>query len=141
MFAFAALHGACIGVFAAVTIGLSTGAWVTARTAHFLAEETLRTVVAAALMPYCVDRATSDPKSVRNLGELSAARGFDRRIIVERAGWATPLGSVRRRATSPSPVKRSWQKLSDVFARPLGVHYVRPIRLQRDRDLLHRLPA
>lgn len=93
MFAFAALYGACIGALATATIGLSTGGWVTAGTAHFLAEETSRAAVAAALMPCCVERARSDPKSVRILGELSAARGFDRRIIVEQAGWATPPGS------------------------------------------------
>jgi hypothetical protein len=35
----------------------------------------------------------SDPASVTVLAELKAATGYNRRGVIEKAGWATPLGA------------------------------------------------
>jgi hypothetical protein len=44
-------------------------------------------------MPYCVARSKDDPASDTVLAELKAATGYNRRGVLEKAGWATPLGA------------------------------------------------
>ena len=48
---------------------------------------------AAALTPYCLQNSQGDPNSIEILAKLKAAGSYQRRGIVEKAGWATPLGS------------------------------------------------
>lgn len=88
-----ALYGAAIGALATATIGFTVGGWVTAGTARSMAEASSQMAVASILTPYCLERSKSDPLSSQVLSELEAARGFNRRGVIERAGWATPLGS------------------------------------------------
>ena len=45
------------------------------------------------MTPYCVALSKSDPKSVEILAELKAAPTYSRRGVIEKAGWATPLGA------------------------------------------------
>ncbi|WP_248304643.1 hypothetical protein [Breoghania sp. L-A4] len=47
------------------------------------------------LDPYCIRSSTTDPKAAEVLAELKAASSYQRRGIVEKAGWATPLGAER----------------------------------------------
>ena len=51
--------------------------------------------VTMALTPYCVQNSKNDPRSIEVLAELESASTFQRRGIVEKAGWATPLGAVK----------------------------------------------
>lgn len=88
-----ALYGAGAGAIALAIVGFTWGGWVTGSTAQKMADDASSMAVATSLAPYCLERAKSDPRSVELLAELKAAKGFNRGSIVEKAGWATPLGS------------------------------------------------
>ena len=47
----------------------------------------------AALLPYCLERSASDPNLTAVMAELTAATSFGKKGVVEKAGWATPLGT------------------------------------------------
>jgi pimeloyl-ACP methyl ester carboxylesterase len=88
-----ALTGAVVGAVAVAIVGFSWGGWTTQGAAQDLARKEAVAAIAAALTPYCLERSQSDPNSVQLIAELKAASGFNRRGIVEKAGWATPLGA------------------------------------------------
>ena len=88
-----ALYGAVVGAVALAIIGFTWGGWVTGGTAKKLADSAAATSVAAIMTPYCLERSASDPRSLEILAELKAAQGYNRRGVVEKAGWATPLGA------------------------------------------------
>jgi hypothetical protein len=57
-----------------------------------MAKKASSAAVASALVPYCIDRAGAvDAASV--MTELKGATTYSRKAIVEKAGWATPLGA------------------------------------------------
>lgn len=89
----AALYGAGVGALTAVTIGFTAGGWVTDSTARYLAEAASLAAVTSVMTPYCLERSRSDAMSATVLTELESAHGLDRRDVIERAGWATPLGT------------------------------------------------
>ncbi len=88
-----ALYGAAAGAIALAVVGFSWGGWVTGGTAQKLADDSAKAAVASAMTPYCVASSKSDPRSLEVLAELKAAQGYNRRGVIEKAGWATPLGS------------------------------------------------
>jgi alpha/beta superfamily hydrolase len=88
-----ALLGAGVGAVALAFVGFTWGGWVTGGAAQTLATKESAAAIAAVLTPYCVQQSQSDPKSIELLAELKAASTYGRRGIVEKAGWATPLGT------------------------------------------------
>lgn len=88
-----ALYGAGAGAIALAIVGFTWGGWVTGASARKMADDASSVAVASSLTPYCLERARADPRSAELLAELKAANGFNRRGVVEKAGWATPLGS------------------------------------------------
>lgn len=74
-------------------VGFNWGGWVTSGTAQRMADSASLAAVATALTPYCVERSKSDPRSAEVLEELKAAQGWNRRGVIEKAGWATLLGA------------------------------------------------
>ncbi|BCH32620.1 hypothetical protein MesoLjLc_45500 [Mesorhizobium sp. L-8-10] len=88
-----ALYGAGAGAIALAIVGFTWGGWVTSGTAQKLAENASVNAVVAVMTPYCVAQSKSAPNSVEVLAALKAANSYDRREIIEKAGWATPLGS------------------------------------------------
>ena len=91
--------GAVVGGIAVAIVGFSWGGWVTAGSAQALSNTRSAAAVAQALTPYCVDRSAADPRSVEVMAELKAASAYSRRGVVEKAGWATALGTSRRSFT------------------------------------------
>jgi len=85
------LMGAGVGAIALAIIGFSWGGWVTGGSAQDMAKRAASTAVAAALTPYCVERAGT-PGGASVMTELKGAATSSRKAIVEKAGWATPLG-------------------------------------------------
>jgi hypothetical protein len=85
--------GAAVGAVALAVVGFSYAGWVTnsGKEKYSAAQSAER--VAEALMPYCVDRSKSDPAAATVLAELKAATGYNRRGVLEKAGWATPIGA------------------------------------------------
>lgn len=88
-----ALMGAGVGAIALAIVGFSWGGWVTGGTASEMSSKSSIAAVAAALTPYCVQNSQNDPKSADVMAELEKASSFQRRDIVVKAGWATPLGA------------------------------------------------
>ncbi len=90
-----ALYGGCAGAIALAIIGFTWGGWVTGGTARQMSDQAANSAVVAMLVPYCLDKSKNDPGAGPVLAELSEASGYNRRGIVEKAGWATPLGEER----------------------------------------------
>ncbi|MCS6759636.1 MAG: hypothetical protein MO852_12305, partial [Candidatus Devosia euplotis] len=72
---------------------LQLGRLVTGGSAQEIASNQSATDVAAALTPYCVQQSRTDTNRVSVMAELAEASTYLRRGIVEKAGWATPLGA------------------------------------------------
>jgi len=87
------LYGAAGGAVALAIIGFSWGGWVTGGSAQELATKQSAADVVTALTPYCIARSQSDANSGVILAELAAASSSGRRAVVEKSGWATPLGA------------------------------------------------
>ena len=88
-----ALIGAGVGVIALAIVGFNWGGWVTGGSAAKMSRDASVAAVVVALTPYCVQNSKNDPKSIEVLAELESASSYQRRGIVEKAGWATPLGA------------------------------------------------
>ncbi|SEI10400.1 hypothetical protein SAMN05216228_102382 [Rhizobium tibeticum] len=93
-----ALTGAICGAIALAIVGFSWGGWVTGNRAKRSADVERTSAIAAALTPYCLERAKTDPASAQIMAELKAAGTYGRSDIVKKAGWATPLGSTEPNA-------------------------------------------
>lgn len=87
-----AVYGAVGGAIALVIIGFTVGGWMTNGTATKMANDLAASAVVSVMTPYCVVQSKSAPNSVEVLAALKAAQSYDRREIIEKAGWATPLG-------------------------------------------------
>ena len=88
-----ALWGAVAGAIALAIVGFNWGGWVTGGTALEMSQKTSKSAVAEALTPYCVAASEADPLSVDIMAELDKASGYQKRGILEKTGWATPLGT------------------------------------------------
>jgi hypothetical protein len=86
------LFGAGVGAVALSIVGFTWGGWVTDRSAKVMARDAAAVAVSSSLTPYCLERSRTDPRSVEILADMKVARAFQRPGLVEKAGWATPLG-------------------------------------------------
>ncbi|MBA8820928.1 hypothetical protein BRY73_03905 [Ochrobactrum sp. P6BS-III] len=88
-----ALGGALFGAIVAIAIGFSAGGWVTHDTSERLIASNMSDGVALALTPYCLEKSKNDPAVANILAEFKAAPAYSRRTLIEKTGWATPLGA------------------------------------------------
>lgn len=88
-----ACFGAAAGAAALAFVGFSYGGWVTSSSKEKYSASQTAEGIANALMPYCVAQSKNDPAAPTVLAELKAATGYNRRGVVEKAGWATPMGA------------------------------------------------
>lgn len=88
-----ALLGAGAGAVAVAIVGFNWGGWMTGSSAADMSSKNSTAAVAMVLTPYCIQNSQTDPLSAEVLAELKAASSYKRRGIVEKAGWATPLGA------------------------------------------------
>ncbi|MEJ5021187.1 hypothetical protein WH297_15815 [Ochrobactrum vermis] len=88
-----ALGGALVGAIAAIAIGFSLGGWITQGTSERLIASNMSDGVALALTPYCLEKSRNDPAVVNILAEFKSAPAYSRRSLIEKSGWATPLGT------------------------------------------------
>jgi hypothetical protein len=58
-----------------------------------MADNASADAVVAVMTPYCVAQSKTAPNSAEVLAALKAAESYDRRGIIEKAGWATPMGA------------------------------------------------
>ena len=87
-----ALVGAGAGAIILAVAGFSWGGWMTADAAAKMSDKGSMAAVATALTPYCLENAKSDPMAASVMAELKTANSYKQRGIVEKSGWATPLG-------------------------------------------------
>jgi outer membrane lipoprotein SlyB len=88
-----AVYGAGAGAVAMAFIGFTLGGWETGGAARKMANMAAVSAVASSLTPYCVQNSANDSRSVELLAELKEAQGYNRQTLIEKAGWATPLGA------------------------------------------------
>ena len=88
--------GLVIGCVGTVAMGFGTMGWTTNSTAERVARTHASQAVAAAMVPFCVDKAKSDPDATHMVKFRAESSSYSRTQIVRSAGWAT-LGG----ATSP----------------------------------------
>jgi len=81
------------GAIALAIVGFNWGGWTTENSANKMSNENSTSAVATALMPYCLQNSKNDPNSIDVLAKFNEASSYNRRGIVEDAGWATPLGA------------------------------------------------
>ena len=87
------LQGAIVGAITLAIVGFNWGGWVTASTASKMTLEASNSAVAAALTPHCLALSAADPASADIMTALGKASTWDKRSIIEKSGWATPLGA------------------------------------------------
>ena len=87
-----ALAGAGTGAVVLAFLGFTLGGWLTGGSAQEMADKQTQTAVAAALTPYCVLKSRTDPDRVSVQEELDTSASYQHQAIIEKAGWATPLG-------------------------------------------------
>ncbi len=87
------IYGALLGAAFVGIVGFSWGGWVTGGTARDSAMAMSQKDVVAAMVPVCLDMATTDPERVRKLATIRAATTYKRRDALMEAGWATVPGA------------------------------------------------
>jgi hypothetical protein len=88
-----AVGGAIIGAIATMAVGFTFGGWITGGTSDRLITSNMSDGIALALTPYCLEKSKNDPEAVKVMAEYKAAPAYSRRSLVEKSGWATPLGA------------------------------------------------
>ena len=88
-----AVYGAVAGALALAIFGFTVGGWTTHGTALKMADNASADAVVAVMTPYCVEQSRTAPDSMEVLAALKSASSYDRRGIIEKAGWATPMGA------------------------------------------------
>lgn len=87
------IYGAVIGAAAVGIVGFTWGGWVTGGTAHDRAMSMSRDNVVTAMVPVCLDMATTDPDRVAKLATIRDASTYQRRNVLMETGWATVPGA------------------------------------------------
>ena len=88
-----AVTGMVAGGLVVAVVGFAWGGWVTGSTSMEMANDASMDAVTVALTPYCVERSKMDPEAEAVMKKLRSVSSYQRRGVVEEAGWATPLGS------------------------------------------------
>jgi hypothetical protein len=83
------VYGALIGAVLVGVTGFTWGGWVTGGTSKQRALTMSRTEVVAAMVPVCLDTASTDPERASKLESIRAASSYQRRDALMAAGWAT----------------------------------------------------
>jgi hypothetical protein len=87
------IWGAVIGAAVISVLGFSIFGWTLGGTAERMAKERAQTAVVDVLAPICVERFRQQADAPAKLTELNKASAWDRRLIIERGGWATVPGT------------------------------------------------
>ncbi len=87
--------GAGIGAAIAMLVGFGIGGWMTGGRISDREIEFARAEIITALVPYCVDRARSDPQFQSILDRIKTAGSSNGVRILVQAGWALKPASER----------------------------------------------
>jgi hypothetical protein len=87
------IWGAVIGAAAISILGFSLFGWTFGGTAEQMAKERAQAAVVDVLATICVERFRQQPDAPAKLTEFNKASLSDRRLIIEKGGWATVPGT------------------------------------------------
>jgi hypothetical protein len=88
------IWGAVIGAAAISVLGFSTFGWTLGSTAERMVKERAQTAVVDVLAPICVEKFQQQADAPAKLVEFNKVPSFwDRRLIIEKGGWATMAGT------------------------------------------------
>jgi hypothetical protein len=87
------IWGAVIGAAVISVLGFSMLGWTLGGTAEQMAKERALNAVVDVLAPICVERFRQQADAAAKLTEFNKASPWNRRLIIERSGWATVPGT------------------------------------------------
>ena len=87
------IWGVVIGAAAISVLGFTIFGWTLGGTAERMAKEQAVTAVVEVLAPICVERFQQQADAPAKLTEFNKASSWDRRLIIEKGGWATVPGT------------------------------------------------
>src|SRR5262252_9205054 len=87
------IWGVVIGAAAISVLGFSLFGWTLGGTAEQMAKERAQTAVVEVLAPICVERFRQQADARAKMTEFNKASVWDRRLIIEKGGWATVPGA------------------------------------------------
>jgi hypothetical protein len=87
------IWGAVIGAAVISVLGFSIFGWTLGGTAERMARKRAQTAVVDVLAPICVERFRQQADVAAKLTEFNKASVWDRRLIIEKGGWATVPGT------------------------------------------------
>jgi hypothetical protein len=111
------LMGVLIGAAALAFIGFTWGGWVTGSTADKIANSKASAAVVLALAPMCVDNFRHQPDAGAQLVNFQKLSSYDQAGFVEKAGWASALGS---KQDSSAITRACAESLAKLTAADLG---------------------
>jgi hypothetical protein len=85
------IYGAIAGALIITAAGFTSLGWTTRDAAEASGKKQAALAVVSALMPFCMQKSSSDPAAVTVLAEMKAASSYARRDILVKAGWASPF--------------------------------------------------
>ena len=87
------IWGAVLGAAVISMLGFSLFGWTLDSTAEQMAKERALTAVVDVLPPICAERFQQQADAPAKLTEFNEASWWDRRLIIEKGGWATVPGT------------------------------------------------
>ena len=88
-----AVWGAVVGAVAFAVVGFSSLGWTLGSTAEKLATQRAEAAVVAVLTPICVEKFQQQTDAAAKLAAFNKISSWDRRSLIEKAGWATVPGT------------------------------------------------
>jgi hypothetical protein len=87
------VQGAIAGAVATIIVGFSWSGWVLGSTAQAQADTAEQAGIVRVLAPICADRFERSADLTANLKALNTAEPWERKELIEKAGWTTFPGS------------------------------------------------
>ena len=85
--------GAVIGAAGISVLGFAVFGWTLGGTAEQMAKERAEAAVVDVLTPICVEKFHAQADAPAKFAEFKKAATVDRRLIIEKSGWATVPGT------------------------------------------------
>jgi hypothetical protein len=98
------LQGTAAGAVATIVIGFYWGGWTLGSTATKQVKAAEQASIVRVLAPICADKFQRSADASTNLQALNKADSWERKEIVEKAGWTTFPGSEPDRAVAEACV-------------------------------------
>lgn len=106
------IWGAVIGAAGIPVLGYSVFGWTLGGTAERMAKERAETAVVDVLTPICVEKFHAQVDAPTKLAEFKKASTWDRRLLIEKAGWATvPVTDAPNKAIARACAERLESRL------------------------------